>query len=94
MYGLGFRNYSIGEIDALNYISVYFTALVLTYFVWKLNLEYNKPFLIKFIFSLALTGVTIWESSMISAPLILVKVVFLLLSCFLFWHFLDKIFYQ
>lgn len=92
MYGYFLRDYLIGEIDAINYINVYVVSLLLTYFVYKLNLGYNKPFLIKCILSLVIIFLIVWESSVISISLISIKILYTLISCFMFWQILNKLF--
>ena len=89
---LNFTNYSIEELDAINFIEVYFLSILFTYFAWKINLEYNKPFLINLILFCVILFLILWEMLIISYPLFFAKLIFTCLSCWFVNNILNKIF--
>lgn len=87
-----FHNYSPSELDWLYYIEDYFLFLVLTYFAWKLNLEYDKPVLIKLLMLLIIVLIVLWDTLIISYPRITFKLLYALISCSFLKFVLNKIY--
>jgi len=77
---------------ALNYIWVYVLALIITYYGWKVNLEYAKPYLVNFIVTAVIIFLICWETLVLSYPKLVLKIVFCLVSCKFLKHVLNKIF--
>lgn len=87
-----FHDYSIEQLDALNYIWVYVVALVLTYYGWRVNLEYDKPYLVNFIIIVFIIFLIYWETLVLSYPKLALKIAFCLISCQFLKLILNKIF--
>ncbi|MBR1943514.1 hypothetical protein IJ843_07250 [bacterium] len=87
------NSYSVNEIDAINYIEAYLITLIITYAGWKTKQECDiNPIVIKSIVFLSIIILIIWESSLISYPRILAKIIFCFLGCFFLEHVLNKIY--
>ena len=97
MYGFfnyfNFHNYSITDIDAMNFICAFVLCLVVTYYGWKAKLDSDlDPKLINWGVIIFIFAYIIYESYNYSPSIIAIKLIFTYACCFFLVKLLNKIF--
>ncbi len=88
-----FHNYSVTELDSMNFIFAFFLCLIVTYYGWKAKLDTNiEPVWINLGVIVFIFADIIYESYNFAWYIILAKIVFTLFCCFFLVKILNKIF--
>jgi len=88
-----FNNYSMNQIDAMNFIFAYVTCLAVTYYGWKIKTEYDiNPLAVKTFLIIFIAFDIIYESYDTTQYILGAKLVFTFVSCIFVYVVLDKVF--
>lgn len=88
-----FHNYSVAELDAMNFILAFFLCLIVTYYGWKAKIDTNiNPKWINIGVIVFIFADIIYESYNFALTIMFAKLIFTLVCCFCFVKILNKIF--
>ena len=86
-----FNNYSMNQIDALNFIFAYLACLAVTYYGWKIKNEFDiNSLIIKVIIMILIAAEIVYESYDTTPYILGAKMIFTYTSCIFLYWILDK----